>query len=219
MTADLARTMVACGLLSGTQPLTVMGMMVLLGGENGRRNASFYILGSFLAQAVVLLVSGLVLSGTVDQTSTPGRSLVGLRVAAGVLLLGVGLWFRRSGGPPSSDTPPALARLTNMRPLGAMLAGVAIADYTGAMLAAAALTTATISVGGAFTAWALYCAFATGLLVLALLAVSRSARAEDGLQGAIAWILRNRRRLASWICIVVGVVLIADGAATLLITA
>jgi len=218
VTGDLARTLVACGLLSGTQPLTVMGMMVLLGGENGRRNASFYILGSFLAQAVVLLLSGLVLGGTVDEASTPGRSLVGLRVVVGVVLLAAGLWFRRSGAPPSAETPPALARLTNMRPFGAMLAGVAIADYTGAMLAAAALTTASVGVGGAFAAWALYCVFATGLLVVALIAVSRSARAENGLQGAIAWVLRNRRRLASWICIVVGVVLVADGTTALLIT-
>ena len=143
MTADLARTMVACGLLSGTQPLTVMGMMVLLGGENGRRNAWFYIFGGFLAQAVVVLASGLVLSGTVDEASTPGRSFVALRIVAGVVLVGAGLWLRRWAEPPVAETPPALARLTNMRPRGALLAGIAIADYTGAMLAAAALTTGT----------------------------------------------------------------------------
>lgn len=216
--SDIAHTLVACGLLSGTQPLTLMGMMVLLGGENGRRNAWFYILGGFLAQAVVVLVSALVVGGTVDETSTPGRSLVGLRVVAGMVLLGIGLRFRRSVGPPSSETPPILARLTSMRPLGALLAGVAIADYTGAMLAAAALTTASLTNGEAFAAWALYAAFATGLLIVALLAVSRSARAESELHRAISWVLLNRRRLTSWICIVVGVLLIGDGLVTLLVT-
>lgn len=218
MSSDLARTMVVCGLLSGTQPLTVMGMMVLLGGENGRRNAWFYILGCSLAQAVVLLASGLALGGAVDQTSTPGRSLIGLRIVVGVALLGIGLRFRRTGGPPSSETPPALARLTNMRPFGALAAGVAIADYTGAMLAAAALTTASVGTGGAFVAWALYGAFATGLLIVALVTVSRSARAEGELQRAISWVLRNRRRLASWFCIAAGLVLVADGITTLVVT-
>ena len=59
--SELAHTMVVCGLLSGTQPLTLMGLMVVIGGAHGRRNAWCYVAGAFSIQAVVVLVSGFVL--------------------------------------------------------------------------------------------------------------------------------------------------------------
>src|SRR5690349_19857145 len=35
---DLVRTLIVCGLISGTQPFTILGMFLVLGGERGTRN-------------------------------------------------------------------------------------------------------------------------------------------------------------------------------------
>ena len=67
-------------------------------------------------------------------------------------------------------------------------------------------------------AWLLYAAFATGLPVIATVAVIRSARAKGDLERALQWILGNRRVLASWICVVGGLALAADGIVTLATT-
>lgn len=210
--------MVACGLLSGTQPLTLMGLLVVMAGQHGRRNAWWYVFGSFSVQALVVLASGFALSGTIDRDTRPGGSLIGLRIAVGIALVGWGLWLRRPAKNPPPEVPKALERLTNLRPGGAFLAGVAIADYTGALLAAAALTSATVSATGAVGYWLLYCSLATGLPAAATVAVTRSARAETELHRSLSWLMRNRRPLSSWICMVAGLALVADGLTSLLVT-
>jgi Sap, sulfolipid-1-addressing protein len=209
--SDLTHTMVVCGLVSGTQPLTMMGLMVVIGGANGRRNAWFYIAGAFSIQAVIVLVSGFVIGGTVDQSSTPGRTLVGVRILAGLVLLCVGWRFRRPSKDPAPETPKVLDRLTNLRPFDSFVAGAVIADYTGAVLAAGALAASPIKTSQAVSAWLIYCLFATGLLVVATIAIRRSSRAENDLQRGIAWVFSHRRPLISWICLLAGLALVSDG--------
>ena len=213
--SDLAHTMVVCGLVSGTQPLTMMGLLVVIGGANGRRNAWFYIAGSFSIQAVIILVSGFLLGGSVDQSSAPGHTLIGLRILAGIALLVVGWRFRRPSKNPAPEVPKVLDRLTNLGPFGSFAAGVVIADYTGAALAAGALASSSLSTSEAVSAWMIYCLFATGLLVVATVAV-RSSRAETDLQRGIGWVLTHRRPLISWICLLAGLALVSDGLWTLI---
>ena len=207
--------MVVCGLVSGTQPLTMMGLMVVIGGANGRRNAWYYIAGSFSIQAVIVLVSGFLLGGSVDQSSTPGHTLIGLRIVAGLALLVVGWRFRRPSKDPAPAVPKVLDGLTNLGRFGSFSAGVLIADYTGAALAASALATTSLSTSEAISAWLIYCLFATGLLVVATVVVRHSSGAEHDLQRAIGWVLTHRRPLISWICLLAGLALVSDGLWTL----
>ena len=207
----LYRTMVACGLISGTQPITLMGMLVLLGGQHGRRNASWYIFGGFCIQTTIVLISGYLLDGTVKPDSAPGHSLIALRIVAGLVLVGMGIWFRKPARKEPPEVPKILDRLGDLSPFGSFVAGVAIADYTGSAMAAAALSTNDVSSTQAVTCWAIYASLATGLLVLALVAITRSAKAEDGLRRSIAWVMSNRRSLISWICVVGGLALAGDG--------
>ena len=212
--SDLAHTMIVCGLISGTQPLTIMGLLVVLGGHHGKRNAWCYVAGAFTVQAVVLLGSGAIVGGTVDSSSSPGRSLIALRIAAGLALVALGVYLRR---PPKTDPPEkpkVLERLTDLRPVTAFVAGVAIADYQGAMLAAVAIAGASVDRSDQIAAWMLYCLFATGLPALAVIFVTRSDGARDRLQRTIDWVMTNRRRLSSWICVIAGVALTADGLTT-----
>ncbi len=203
--------MVVCGLVSGTQPLTMMGLLVVIGGANGRRNAWYYIAGSFSIQAVIVLVSGFLLGGSVDQSSTPGHTLIGLRILAGLALLVVGWRFRRPSKAPAPAVPKVLDRLTNLGRFGSFSAGVLIADYTGAALAAGALASSSLSTSEAVSAWMIYCLLATGLLVVATVVVRHSSGAEHDLQRGIGWVLTNRRPLISWICLLAGLALVSDG--------
>lgn len=217
--SDLAHTMVVCGLISGTQPLTIMGMLLVLGERNGSRNVWWYILGSFSVQLVIVLVLGLAVGGTVGPSSSPGRGLVGLRIAVGVVLVAAGFWFRRELAEPAPDRPKVLDRLADLSPLAAFVAGVAIADYQGSVLAAAALMRVEVGGGTHLLAWGLYVLLATGIPVAATIAVIRSERAKGDLERAIAWVMRNRRKLASWFCFLGGAALVADGLTTLLTSA
>lgn len=209
--SELARTMVVCGLISGTQPFTIMGLLLVRGGGHGRRNAWWYLFGCFSIQAVIVLLSGLVVGGAVDESSGGGHTLIGVRIAAGVALFVLGIWLRRAPATDPPDTPKIFDRLTNLRRRGAFVAGVAIADYQGSMLAATALATASVTSAQQFEGWLLYCLFATGLPTLAIVAINHSARAKGDLERAIAWIMANRRRLSSWICLFGGLALFGDG--------
>ena len=109
-------------------------------------------------------------------------------------------------------------RLNDLSAGGAFVAGIAIADYQGSMLAAGALATADVTRSSHLLAWALYALLATGIPVAATVAVIRSARAKSDLERALQWVLRNRQVLASWICLVGGLALAADGLVTLATT-
>ena len=207
---ELARTMIVCGLISGTQPLTIMGLLVVLGGHHGRRNAWCFVAGSFTVQAIVLLGSGVVVGGTVDSSSSPGRSLIALRLLSGIALIGLGFYLRRQPQTDPPETPKVLQRLTNLGPAAAFVAGVAIADYTGAVLAAVAISTNDVTSQEQVLAWLLYCLLATGLPALAVIFVTRSESARDRLERTIAWVMSNRRPISSWICLVGGVALTGD---------
>ncbi|MBX3285404.1 MAG: GAP family protein [Acidimicrobiales bacterium] len=216
--SDLAHTMVVCGLISGTQPFTLLGMFLVLAGDRGSRAVWWYLFGAFSVQFVIVLALGLLVGGTVDEGSTPGRSLVGLRIAAGLALVVLGLWLRRRPATEPPAMPKVFDRLNDLSAGGAFVAGIAIADYQGSMLAAAALATADVARSTQVGAWVLYALFATGIPVAATVAVIRSARAKGDLQRALDWVMRNRRALGSWICLVGGLALAADGLVTLATT-
>lgn len=216
---DLVRTIVVCGLISGTQPLTLMGLLVLLGGHHGRRNALIYVAGGFTVQLIVVLGSGFLVGGRVDKSSAPGHALVGVRILVGLALVALGWWFRRPSRVPQNPRPKALEKLVNLGPMGAFLAGVAIADYQGSVLAAMALTSNDVTRSQQFIAWAVYCLFATGIPLSLIFIVGRSERAGQGLQRAIDWVMDNRRSLISWICLGAGLLLVGDGLTTFVITA
>ena len=70
---------------------------------------------------------------------------------------------------------------------------------------------AQVSTSDQLVGWGIYCLFATGIPVGAAIATMRSAKAEDRLHRTIDWVVRNRRSLASWVCLVGGLLLFGDG--------
>lgn len=209
--SDLVRTLIVCGLISGTQPFTIMGMFLVLGGNRGTRNVWWYLFGCFSIQFVIVVIVGSLVSGTVDESSAPGRSLIGLRIAAGLALVLLGLWLRRPAKRDAPDTPKVFDRLANVGAGASYIGGILIADYQGSVLAAGALATAQVTATQQLIGWGVYCLFATGIPAADALATIHSARAEANLHRTIDWVMRNRRPLASWICVVGGLFLFGDG--------
>ncbi len=209
--SDLAHTLIICGLISGTQPLTLMGLLLVLGSATPRANGIAYLFGAFLIQTSIVIAAGAVFGGTVPPTSGEGRSFVALRIVVGLALLVFGLLLRRPPGKPVPEIPHALERLQRMRPRQSFVAGIIVADYQGPVLASFALTTSSLGLAGRIEGLGFYTFFATGIPLALMLVTTRSQRARDRITRATTWVMSHRRVLASWFAIVAGAALAVDG--------
>ena len=213
---DLAHTLILCGLLSGTQPITLMGLLLVLGGTTPRTNGVAFLSGAFLVQASLLIGAAALFGGTVAPNSGTGHTLFGVRIAAGVLLVLVGLMLRRPPGKPVPEIPHALERLRDLGTRQSFIAGILVADYQGPVIASFALASAAASFRAELAGLVLYSLLATGLPLGLMLWTMNSDRARNNITRATTWVMGNRRNLASWFGIVGGLLLIGDGALSLL---
>lgn len=209
--SDLVRTLILCGILSGTQPVTVMGLLlVMAGGHGSKRKGLAYLAGAFLVESGILLFSSLVLGDTVSNVSIPGRVFLIIRITLGVVLVVFGLRMRKPPKEPQPEIPKSLERLQGMGPGKAFIAGLALADYQGPVIGSMALAAASVDRSGRLAAWALFTLIATGIPFAIFIVVLRSQRAMEKMNHATGWVMKNRRRLASWFGIVMGTLLIGD---------
>ncbi len=208
---DLAHTLVLCGLISGLQPLTLMGLLLVLGGRTPRANGIAYLAAAFSIQTAILLLTGLVFGGKISIGSDTGRSFVGVRIGVGLVALIFGLLLRRPPGKPVPEIPHALQRLRDLGPKQSAIAGLVVADYQGPVLAAIALTTSSLAVGETLAGIAFYTLFATGIPLGVMLWTTNSQKARDRITDLTEKIMRNRRKIASWFAILGGIALMVDG--------
>ncbi|MFZ4719396.1 MAG: GAP family protein [Ilumatobacteraceae bacterium] len=214
---DLVRTLILCGILSGTQPVTVMGLLlVMAGGENSKRKGLAYLSGAFLVESSILLFSSFVLGDTVSNVSTGGRVLLIIRLLLGFALLVMGVRMRKAPKKPQPEVPKSLERLQGMGPGKAFLAGLALADYQGPVIGSMAISAASVSLSGRLAAFGLYTLLATGIPLTIFIIVLRSQKALNKMNHATGWVMHNRRMLASWFGIVLGTLLIGDAVLGLL---
>ncbi|MGZ6927591.1 MAG: GAP family protein [Acidimicrobiia bacterium] len=212
--SDLVRTLTVCGLLSGTQPITLMGLLLVLGGARPRANGFAFLGGAFIVQAGLLLGASALFGGSVSPDSEPGRVFVGVRVLVGLVLVGVGVLLRRPPGKPIPEIPHALERLREMGPRQSFVAGVVVADYQGPVLASFALASSSLAFGGRLVGLGVYALIATGLPLVLMVWTTASERARDRVTRTTTWIMRNRRVLASWFALAAGCLLVLDGIVT-----
>jgi hypothetical protein len=209
--SDLAHTLVLCGLISGLQPLTFMGLLLVLGGRTPRANGFAFIGAAFTIQTTILLLTGLVFGGKISIDTDTGRSFVGVRISIGLVALIFGLLLRRPPGKPVPEIPRALERLRNMGPKQSAVAGLLVADYQGPVLAAFALTTSSLPVSETIGGIAFYTVFATGIPLAVMLWTTKSERARRRVTELTEKVMRNRRVIASWFAIIGGIALMIDG--------
>lgn len=208
--AQLIKTLILAGLISGTQPLTLMGLLLVMGGEKPRRNGFAYIAGAFGIQTILVVTASMVFGATVDGGSSAAHGLLGVRLGLGIGAVLVGALLRRPPGKPLPEIPASLARLQSMGPNKAAAAGVVVADYQGPVIASLTLASADVASSARFGAVAFYTLFATGIPLVLMISATRSAKTLDALNRGTRWVMRNRRKLASWICIVGGGLLALD---------
>jgi hypothetical protein len=213
---DLFRSMVVCGLLSGTQPITIMALLLVMSGEHPRRTGWSFLAGAFLIESLIVLTASLVVGGSLPAVSIGGKVLLIVRLVLGLVLLLIGLRLRRPPRKPAPEVPKALERLQHISPFKAMVAGVVLADYQGPAIASLALAGADASSAVRLVSLLVYTLFATGIPLAIMLITARSRRANERVVGATNWVMHNRRILSSWFAVVLGLLLIADAAITLL---
>ena len=210
--SDLAHTLIVCGLISGLQPLTLMGLLLVLGSATPRANGLAFVFGAFSIQTAIVVVVSAVFGGTVPPTSGEGRWFIALRIGVGLVLLVFGMLLRRPPGKPVPEIPHALERLQQMRPRQSFVAGILVADYQGPTLASFALASSSLTFGGRLAGLGFYTVFASGIPLALMMVTTRSERARDRITTVTTWVMRHRRVLASWFAIVAGAALVADGA-------
>ena len=215
---DLVRTLLLCGLISGTQPLTLMGLLLVMGSAQPRTNGIAFLSGAFMIQASIVFAASALFGNTVSPSSDIGHAFVGVRIAVGAVLLGFGLLLRRPPGKPIPEIPHALERLRTVTPKQSFIAGILVADYQGPVIASFALAASSVSFGDRLVGLGFYSLIATGLPAALMLWTTRSERALQRVTRATTWVMRHRRVLASWISIVGGLLLIADGSWRLVTT-
>jgi hypothetical protein len=208
---ELARTLVLCGLISGLQPLTVMGLLLVLGGRTPRANGFAFVGAAFVIQTTILVLTALVFGGRISLDSDTGRAFVGLRIAVGLAAVVFGLLLRRPPGKPVPEIPHALERLRNLGPRQSAIAGLIVADYQGPVLAALALTTSSLPTGEILGGIACYTLFASGIPLGVMLWTTHSDRARQRVTDLTETVVRHRRAIASWFAIVAGIALTLDG--------
>lgn len=214
--SDLVRAMIIAGLVSGTQPLTIMGLLLVMTGRSPRRSGWAYVAGALTVETAVLLLANVVIGAAVEPGTGPAKAFLGVRLALGLALVVFGLLLRRPAKKPQPEVPKALERLQNMDPKKSFIAGFVLADYQGPVIASLALAASDVASAGRLLSIGLYTLLASGIPLALMLAVTRSDRTRDRLDSGTKWIMRNRRLLASWICLVAGTFLAADAAIGLL---
>jgi Sap, sulfolipid-1-addressing protein len=198
---DLTRTLIVCGLLSGTQPLTLMALLLVKNGERGTRNGWVFLAGGFVVQSALLLSASTFVGGSVDDNTSPGKAFVILRIAAGLALIVVGLVLRRSPSKPTPEIPIALRRVADVSWFGSFVAAVLMVDYQGPVLASLAIATADDT---GLPALAIFTLFASGIPIGVHIATIRSAIARARIESVTNWVMANRRPLASWFALSAG---------------
>ena len=214
--SDLVRSLVVAGLLSGTQPITLMGVVLSMGGAAPRRTGAAFVFGAFIVETGIVLTASFLVDGSVEPSSGPARAMLIVKIAAGIALVVIGVRLRRPPKKPAPATPKSLERLNQLTPIKAFVAGILLADYVGPVLASSAIATAPVGRGGQLLALALFTLLATGIPAFLVLYGTHSDRAQDRLENSTSWVMEHRRPLASWIVIVVGVLLTLSSLLTLL---
>lgn len=208
--SDLVRTLVLCGLLSGTQPFTIMGLLLVMSGARPKATGAAYLTGAFLVESGILLFSSIVIGNTVSGDSSPGRLFFGLRTLVGLLLVVAGLRLRRPPKKPAPAVPKSLERLQGLGPGKAFIGGAALADYQGPFIGSLALAAAPVQLGGRLAALCLYTLFATGIPLTVYIITIRSQKARERMNNSTDWVMSHRRQLASWLALVLGLFLMSD---------
>lgn len=211
---ELVRTLLICGLVSAFEPFTIGGLLVVMSGARPGPNGRAFVAAGFVVQTSILVVAGLLVGGLVSNDSGAGRTFLGLRVALGVALVVVGIRLRRPPSKPADEVPAMFARLQQLTPRTAFVAGALFCDYQGPIVGALALAATDVGTGGQLVAIAGYSLLATGLPLTLVMVTERSVTMRQRFERGIGAVMARRRAIGSWLAIGIGVLLALDAVTT-----
>jgi hypothetical protein len=209
--------LIISGLISGTQPITIMGLLILRAGPNGPRNSFAFLGGAFTIETLILLLASVFLSDKVEPDSAVDHVFVGIRLALGIGLIITSFSLRRPPSKEEPEVPKALEKLQNIGPWASFAAGFALADYVGPALASTAIATSDVSASGRLVAVIVYTVLAAGIPGSLLLLSVKKKSIGDKIEGAMSWTMKNRREVMSWLFLILGIFLAADATINLLV--
>lgn len=209
-------TLILIAVAIALDPLPLVPFILLLSSKRGVRKGAAFLLGWFLSLTVIV-VGTILLSGKEPPShgSAPAWVSIVLKLAAGVVLLYIGLRKRKAmAGPPKPKTPPkwqagiddmsvwfamALAPIT--QPWGLIAAGVAAVIGVGAASAGSVVLLVVFVVLAS-----------SSYLVLELGAAFRPERAEKVATAIRSWIEAHTDQAIVLGCIAIGLFLVVSGA-------
>jgi MFS family permease len=207
-------------LIAACYPTVILiASLYLASSSPGRITASF-VLGGLLAATVVGTAALIAIRAGGLSLPSHHTTRYGLRLVLGIVaIVAAVIIFRRKPKPPDPakvKKPSRMARLTaDPKPRSAFAVGAMIFAFSGTFLAAVqVVATAKASVGATIAAMAMIIAMALLLawvpLVAYLIAPEPTTKT---LQGFNHWLTRHGRTLLAAAVGVIGVILVAQGAA------
>lgn len=221
MTSSTFISLLLLALTASLSPFSLIAFSLVLATDRGPRNGIAFIAGWVTTITLIGVFEAVIGVNTeVTETNTPGKWLLALQLALGVVL--VFIWARRRFGTAPAkvvdvDAPPEKQpgwqrRLSTMGYGGAFVTGGAVQTWPVMLAAGAAILRLGMS-GTASLAWMFGFAVVTsaGLVVLEVLAWRSPSSAVERLDRLRNYIQVHRDSVINWIALVAGLWLIVRG--------
>ena len=216
------------GLVAATSPLALTTTLLVLRSGRGRINGLLYATAFLLASTVMLLlVVGVGVATSFADDGHP-RFQATLALTFGIALLAAAVYVRRHPHRHRDPAPPSrpsrllgmTSRIEHLGPVQAV--GIGLAFGIGGpkrlgitVLVAGTITAAGLGAGAGLAIGASYIVVGTVLVWLPVaLYVVAGHLAEEWIATAQRWVAERQDTLTFWPSLVVGLLLVLDGAAT-----
>jgi len=187
------------------EPFPVTGFILLLSAERGIIKGLAFILGWL---ACLVAVIALVFLATGNQPpapqSTESTALTAVKLALGVLLIGIGVWQHRRRGRPHK-TPAWMTRLDHISLWAAAGLAAFLQPWTLVAAGAATVVQAKLATAGSYLVLVLFCLLATSsFLYLELSAAFRPEAADALIKKLRTWLDTHQEQVIIVISLLLG---------------
>jgi Sap, sulfolipid-1-addressing protein len=187
------------------EPFPVTGFVLLLSAERGIIKGLAFILG-WLACLVAVIALVFLVTGNhpPPAQSTESTALTAVKLALGVLLIGIGVWRHRRRGRPRQ--PPAwMARLDHISPWAAAGLAAFLQPWTLVAAGAATVASAKLDTVGSYLMLLGFCLLATASFLAAeLYATFAPEAAAPRLTQLRTWLDTHQDQMIVGICLLLG---------------